>query len=199
VSLIHPPPNWGKTNVTKKQKRGKLVDMRNFTHVHRLTGEEQARLAQGTKSKSGFTVRRSHILLLSAEGYKPQAIAARLHCGEQTARRVIHAFEREGLACLQEKSRRPHHDYRVFDAAGLRRLEAIIHQSPRDFGLPTSLWTLPLLAKVCFQEKIVARPISYETVRRGLLKLGIDWRRARQRITSHDPHYERKKASAALD
>jgi transposase len=185
--------------VTKNTKRDKLVDMRNFTHVHPLTSDEQAALVQGTKSKSGFTVRRSHIVLLSAEGYKPQAIAARLHCGEQTVRRVIHAFEREGVACLQEKSRRPHHDYRVFDEAGLKRLEEIIHQSPRDFGLPTSLWTLPLLAKVCCQEKVVARPISYETVRRGLLKVGIDWRRARQRITSHDPHYARKKASAAVD
>lgn len=171
------------------------MDMRNFTHVHPLTSEERAALVQGTKLKSGFTVRRSHILLLSAEGYKPQDIARRLHCGQQTARTVIHAFEREGVACLQEKSRRPHQDYRAFDEAGLKRLEEIIHQSPRDFGLATSLWTLPLLAKVCFQEKIVARPISYETVRRGLLKLGIDWRRARQHITSHDPHYERKKAS----
>jgi transposase len=122
--------------------------MRNFTHVHLLSNEERDALIQGTKSKSGFTVRRSHILLLSAEGCKPQEIAARLHCGDQTARTVIRAFEQEGLACLAEKSHRPHRDYRAFDEAGLKRLEAIVHQSPRDFGLPTSLWTLPLLAQV---------------------------------------------------
>lgn len=170
------------------------MDMRNFTHVHPLSKQERAALIHGTKSKSGFTVRRSHILLLSAEGCKPQEISERLHCGTQTVRTVIHAFEREGLACLEQKSRRPHHDHRAFDEAGLKRLEEIVHQSPRDFGLTTSLWTLPLLAQVCFQQHIVAHPISYETVRRGLLKLGIDWRRARQHITSHDPHYERKKA-----
>lgn len=170
------------------------MNMRNFTHVHPLSNEERAALIQATKSKSGFTVRRSHIVLLSAEGRKPQEIAEGLHCGNQTVRTVIHAFEREGLACLEEKSHRPLRDYRAFDEAGLKRLEAIVHQSPRDFGLTTSLWTLPLLAQVCFQQQVVAHPISYETVRRGLLKLGIDWRRARQKITSHDPHYERKKA-----
>src|SRR5690606_4628954 len=98
--------------------------MRNFTHVHPLSNEERIALIQGTKSKSGFTVRRSHILLLSAEGRKPREISQQLHCGSQTVRTVIHAFEREGMACLEEKSRRPHHDHRAFDAAGLKRLEA---------------------------------------------------------------------------
>jgi transposase len=173
--------------------------MRKYTRVHELTKEEQAALVQGTKSSLGFTMRRSQILLASAEGQTPQQIAQRLHCGDQTVRNVIRAFEREGLRCLQEKSHRPQRDPSVFDAAGLQRLEEMIHHSPRDFGLATSLWTLPLLAQACFQEKIVARPISYEAVRRALLKLGINWRRARQKITSHDPHYERKKASSALD
>lgn len=177
-----------------------MVDnMRKYTRVHELTKEEQAALLQGAKSSSGFTMRRSHILLASAEGQTPQQIAQRLHCGDQTVRNVIRAFEREGIGCLQEKSHRPLHDPSVFDAAGLQRLEEMVHRSPRDFGLATSLWTLPLLAEVCFQEKIVVRPISYEAVRRGLLKLGINWRRARQRITSHDPQYERKKASSAVD
>jgi transposase len=176
-----------------------VVTMRKYRRVGELTKEEQEALVKGAKSSSGFTMRRSHILLASAEGQTPQQIGQRLHCGDQTVRNVIRAFEREGLGCLQEKSHRPQHDPSVFDAAGLQRLEEMIHRSPRDFGLATSLWTLPLLARVCFQEKIVARPISYEAVRRGLLKLGLDWRRARQHITSHDPHYERKKASAAVD
>ena len=169
--------------------------MRNYTRVHELNSEEHAALLKGVKSSSGFTLRRSQILLASAEGQTPQQIAQRLHCGDQTVRNVIRAFEQEGVGCLQEKSHRPHRDARAFDAAGLQRLEALVHRSPHDFGLPTSLWTLPLLAKVCFEQQIVARPISYETVRRGLLKLGINWRRARHHITSHDPHYVRKKAS----
>jgi transposase len=169
--------------------------MRNYTRVHELNPEERAALLKGAKASSGFTMRRSQILLASAEGQTPQQIAQRLHCGDQTVRNVIRAFEREGVRCLQEKSHRPHQTASAFDAAGLQQLEALIHRSPRDFGLTTSLWTLPLLAQVCFEQRLVARPISYETVRRGLLKLGIDWRRARHHITSRDPQYERKKAS----
>jgi hypothetical protein len=107
---------------------------------------------------------------------------------------VIQSFERAGLACLEEKSRRPHRDFRAFDAAGLKRLEAMVHRSPRDFGLATRLWTRPWLAPVGFQQPIVAPPIRDERVRRGWLQLGMDWRRARQQITRHDPHDESKKA-----
>ena len=173
--------------------------MRTFKRVHKLSEEEQRGLLQGTKSRSGFIMRRSHILLLSDEGLTPQQIAMRLHCGDQTVRNVIRAFEQEGLACLEEKSSRPHHDNSTFTAAGLQRLADLVHRSPRDFGGQSSLWSLAQLAQVCFQQGIVARPVSYETVRRALAKLGLDWRHARHHITSHDPQYERKKAASALD
>lgn len=173
--------------------------MTTFNRVHPLTTDERTTLLQGTKSKAGFSVRRSHILLLSDEGLTPQQIAERLHCCDQTVRNVIGAFEREGMGCLQEKSPRPQRDYHIFDRDGLEKLEALVHRSPRDFGQATSLWSLPLLAQVCVQEGIVARCISSETVRRALRKLGIAWKHARQRITSHDPRYETKKAATTLD
>jgi transposase len=176
-----------------------LIAMRKFTRVRHLTPEEQAALVRGTKSSAGFTLRRSQILLLSAAGQTPQQIAQQLQCGDQTVRNVIRAFEREGLACLQAKSRRPHHDPSTFDVHGLQRLAELVHRSPRDFGFQTSIWSLALLATVCFKQGIVARPVSYETIRRALLKLDINWQRARHRITSHDPHYERKKATAGVD
>ena len=173
--------------------------MRPFNQVRKLTEEEQQDLVRGTRSGSGFTMRRSHILLLSAEGLTPQQIAQRLHCGDQTVRNVIRAFEREGLGCLRQKSSRPHHDNSTFTAESMERLQALVHRSPRDFDGQSSLWSLAELARVCFQQGIVARPISYEAVRRALVKLGLNWRHARHHITSHDPQYERKKAASALD
>ncbi len=173
--------------------------MRKYTRVRQLTAEEQATLVKGAKSTAGFTVRRSHVLLLSAQGQSPQQIAHQLQCGDQTVRNVIRAFEREGLAGLQAKSRRPHHDPSTFDAHSLQQLAEMVHRSPRDFGLETSVWSLALLARVGFEQGLVARPVSYETIRRALLKLGIDWQRARHRITSHDPHDERKKATTGVD
>jgi transposase len=173
--------------------------MKTFNRVHFLTAEERAALVKGTKAKAGFTVRRSHSLLLSAEGYSPQHIARRLHGGDQTVRHVLRAFEREGGGCWREKSHRPHPDQRVFTPETLAQLEALVHRSPRDLGQPTSLWTLPLLAQVCFQQGRVARPIRDETVRRALIQLGIDWQPARQRLPSQDPHDEIKKPAAPLD
>lgn len=168
--------------------------MRPFTQIRPITEDERQALLKATRSRSGFAVRRSHILLLSADGLTPQQIAERLHCGDQTVRNGLRAFAVEGLQCLEQKSSRPHRDARVFDAEGLQRLEALLHQSPRAFGLETSQWTLKQLAAVCWQEQIVNRPITYETVRQGLRKLNIDWKQARHRITSHDPQYGAKKA-----
>ena len=173
--------------------------MRTFKRVRKLSEEEHQALLQGTKSRLGFTMRRSHILLLSAEGLTLRQIAQGLHCGDQTVRNVIRAFEGEGVGCLEEKSSRPHHDNSVFTAEGLQQLADIVHRSPRDYGGKSSLWLLAYLAQVCFEQGIVTRPISYETVRRALVKLGLDWQHARHHITSHDPHYERKKAAATLD
>jgi transposase len=173
--------------------------MRPITRIRSISEAERQTLLKGAKSPSGFTVRRSHILLLSAEGLTPQQIATRLHCGDQTVRNVVRAFAREGLSCLVQKSSRPHHDHRAFDAQGLQRLGDLLHQSPRKFGLDTSQWTLVQLADVCFRAGIVTRPISYETVRQGLHKLGIHWKQARRRITSHDPQYAAKKAARGAD
>lgn len=173
--------------------------MKTYKRVRELTEAEQQGLVKGSQSRSGFTVRRSHILLLSAEGWTPQRIAHHLHCGDQTVRNAIRAFETEGLECLREKSNRPHRDSSVFDAVGLKWLEEMVHRSPRDFGFETSQWTLEKLAQACFQAGLVPQPISYETVRQGLKKVGIDWKTARHRLTSTDPQYERKKVATTVD
>lgn len=169
--------------------------MKKPLQIRDLTTEEREALVKGMKSKSGFTLRRSHILLLNVEGKTARQIARQLHCGDQTVRNVIRAFEREGLTCLQEKSRRPLKDARVFDAEGLEQLKSIVHRSPRDFGKDTSIWTLELLADVCFEQQWVARPISYELVRRALKQVGVNWRTARHHITSNDPDYQVKKTT----
>ena len=67
---------------------------------------------------------------------------------------------------------------------------------PREFGKDTGLWTLPLAAEVCQAEGVTAGPVSGETVRATLARLGVKWQRAKRWIASPDPAYRRKKASA---
>jgi transposase len=166
-------------------------------HVRDLLHEEHAALQRGLRSVSAFTVRRCQILLMSAdERLTPRQIAQRLRYSDQCIRDAIRAFEEQGLDCLQEKSRARCDDQSAFDATGVERLKEIIRLPPRTFGYETSLWTLKLLAEVCFKEGLTERLVSPDTVSRALRRVGIAWRRAKHWIRSPDKYYAEKKSGA---
>ncbi len=164
--------------------------------VRPLSPEEHRALREGLRSPSAFTLRRCQIPLASAEGLKPSQIRARLGCASQTVRDAIRAFAAEGLDCLRAKSHRPRSARPTLDAGAAERLRAPLHRSPRDFGKPTSLWTLDLAAEVAFAEGLTPRMMSGESVRRALKRLGVGWRRAKTWITGPDSAYLRKKGRA---
>jgi len=161
--------------------------------VRPLTTEEQAGLEVGLRSSRGFTVRRCQMLLASVKGQSTTTIARTFRCNDQTVRNAIHDFHQRGLAALQPKSSRPHTTHEVFDAQGRERLRALLHQSPRNFGKDTSIWTLDLAAEVSVAVGIASRQVSGETIRNALTQLGVRWKRAKHWITSPDPDYVRKK------
>jgi hypothetical protein len=117
-------------------------------------------------------------------------------CGEQTVRNALHAFDAQGAAALVEGSSRPHTIHAAFDADGAERLRALVHRSPREFGHPSSVWTLALAAEVAFAEGLTATRVSDETIRATLARLGIRWRRAKHWISSPDPAYAQKNGAA---
>jgi transposase len=164
--------------------------------VRPLSADEHRAIRAGLRSTSAFTLRRCQVLAASAEGLKPSEIGARLGCSTQTVRNALRAFEAEGTARLQEKSHRPLSARPEIDDGGCERLRALLHRSPRDFGKPSSLWTLATAAEVAFAEGITARLVSHETIRQALKRLGVGWRRAKAWITSPDPAYLRKKTHA---
>jgi transposase len=164
--------------------------------VRPLSDAERNALKAGLRSSDAFTHRRSQILLASARGERPPAIARQLGCASQTVRNTIRAFNQRGLAALQEGSHRNHTIQVSLDEAGLEQLQALAHRSPRDFGHSTSLWTLELLADESARQGLTAHRVSDETIRRAILRLGSSWKRAKRWITSPDPEYERKKDAA---
>ena len=159
------------------------------------TGQRQTLLA-GLRSAAAFTARRSQILLASAEGKAPSAIAQELRCTSPTVRNAIHAFAREGLDCLNERSSRPHTAQPLLGPSRAESLKEVLRQRPRAFGKPTSLWTLDLVAEVCHAKGWTPHVVYGETIRQALKRLGIGWRRAKHWITSPDPAYARKKKPA---
>jgi hypothetical protein len=66
--------------------------MRQPIFVPSLSPAEHDALTQALRSKDAFTLRRAQILLASAHGHKPAAIAATYGCTDQTVRNVIHDF-----------------------------------------------------------------------------------------------------------
>jgi transposase len=160
------------------------------------TDSEQQVLAAGLRSADAFTLRRCQMILGSARGERVPAIARAVGRGEQAVRNAIHAFDAAGVATLTPGSARPHTIHPAFDAAGTAALRALLHRSPREFGHPTSLWTLELVAETACAEGITATRVSGETVRATLARLGIRWRRAKTWITSPDPAYTQKNSGA---
>ena len=164
--------------------------------VRSLTDGERASLRAGLRSGDAFTLRRARILLASAEGKTPRQVARQVGCVDQTVRNVIRAFEAEGLACLAQKSSAPKSRQPELDAAKRELLRSLLHTSPRQFGRERSLWTLNLVAEVCFERGLTKALVSDETIRDALRRMGVRWRRARDWITSPDPQYARKKRRA---
>ncbi len=169
--------------------------MRPPIFVRTLSDEERQALEQGLRSTDAFILRRCQILLASARGERAPRIAAYLGIDDQTVLDALHAFNADGLKALIKGSSRPKRTRLVFGPAAAERLRALLHRSPRDFGKPTSVWTLDLAAEVSVAEGIVATRVSGETIRTTLLRLGLSWERAKHWITSPDPAYERKRGS----
>jgi transposase len=172
---------------------GTLVGMRPPIFVRTLTDQERAAVEKGLRSPDAFVMRRCQILLASARGERAPRIAEHLGCDDQTVLDALHAFNASGLACLQKQSSRAQRTRLVFGPEPAERLRALLHRSPRDFGKPSSLWTLEWAAEVSCAQGLVPTRVSGETIRQTLLRLGSSWERAKHWITSPDPAYAQKK------
>ena len=170
--------------------------MRPPIFVRALSDAEHDHLKHGLRSADAFVLRRCQMLLASARGERAPHIAAQLGCDDQTVLDALHAFNTVGLAALTKGSSRPHRTRAAFSPDQAEHLRALAHRSPREFGLPTSIWTLDRLADVSCAQGLSATRVSDETIRQTLKRLGVRWKRAKHWITSSDPAYLRKKANA---
>ena len=167
--------------------------MKHPLYVRKMTKKEKQAMQAGIRSKDRFVIRRSQIVLASERGEKAIEIAKTLGCDDETVRNVIKGINQDGIAVLQEGSRRPHNTQAAFSTKSVEQLKEILHQSPRNFGKATSLWTLDLAAEVSYENELIKERVSGETIRATLNRFGMKWTRAKHWITSPDPDYERKK------
>ena len=173
-----------------------LDGMKPPLYVRAFTEAEQHAIEAARHSSEAFTVRRRQILLASARREPVPRIAHALGCNEQTVRNAIHAFDQHGVALDKGSTRPKTVPHAIFDARRCEQVRALLHQSPRSFGKPTSVWTLALAAEVSHEQGVTPRRVSDEAIRLALARLGVGWRRAKHWITSPDPAYARKKGDA---
>lgn len=178
--------------------RAGMVDwgMRSPVYVRARTDTEQAALLAGLRSPDAFFFRRCQILLASAQLRVPAEIATSLGCCSQTVRNIVHAFNAQGLAGLRRESSAPKTVVPLFDEARAEALRALLHRSPREFGFPTSIWTLQLAATAACRDGITPYQVSIETIRGACHVLQVSWRRAKHWVDSPDPAYEKKSGAA---
>ena len=171
--------------------------MRKPIFLRALTLDERLALVGGLRSPNRVTLRRCHILLASSRGQQARLIAEVRGCDDQTVRNVLHAFNPHGLAAVPPGAAAPHHTPpAVCDAPRRARRRAWLHQNPRTFGRPSSLWPLPLAAAVAYAEGMPSRHVSGEAMRLALRRLGVRGQRATQWLSSPAPAYAREKHSA---
>jgi transposase len=168
-------------------------------YVDSLSSNQRQRLESGLRSRDAFELRRCQILLASARGERPSQIAAHVGCTAQTVRNTIRAYRTDATGCFRARSSRPKRAAPVLDDVKRERLRAILHERPRAFGKKTSLWTLRLVAEVCFEQGVTSTQVGIDSIRRALKRMGVGWKRAKHWITSPDARYALKKSRATDD
>ena len=166
--------------------------------VRRIRAQQRKQLEAGLRSREAYIMRRCQIILASAREERASEIAWKVGCSAGTVRKTINGFNQHGLACLQRKSCRPKKLRTILDEAKRESLRALLHTSPRTWGKERSLWTLELAAEVCWEQGVTEQEVSIETIRQALMRLGVNWQRAKHWITSPDPQYALKKSSGTV-
>ena len=166
--------------------------------VRPLNTEEKVAIEASLHESNLCTVRRCQILLDSAEHQTPPQIATVLRCSTQTVRNTLHAFEQKGVACLPQGSSVPVTVAPVLNAEKRERLRALLHQTPRNFGKSSSVWTLQLLAEVCHEQGLSETQLSAPTILDAIVRLKVTWKRAKHWVVSPDPQYALKKTAGSV-
>lgn len=109
-----------------------------------------------------------HMVLLADEGRAMAEIAWLVRRGRDQVRKVLHRFQREGLAGLAPRK----HTGRPLGvtAAWLAELQRVIELDPRSVGVDSAVWTTRLLAD--YLAHVTGHRTGIEAVRVHLHRLG---------------------------
>jgi hypothetical protein len=163
--------------------------------IRHLTEGARAARGAGLRSPEACTARRCQIVRASAERQPPSALAQTVRGAPQTRRNALPALNARGLACVQRGSNVPSRVEPRLNAEKRAQVRAILHQRPRTFGQPASVWTRKRLAAVCHQQGVSDTPRSCPTRLDAIVRWGGRGPRAQHGIGRPDAADERQKTA----
>jgi transposase len=143
------------------------------------------------QAKDAIATRRAEIILGSAQGDTPPEIARRLFFTPDYVRKVIHAFNEEGLASLHARYHNGGAPKKVLPEHESELIELAMTPPPVT-GQPFTHWSLQALRDVAVERGLVP-PICIETVRQILKRHRFSLQRTKTWKQSSDPDFECKK------
>lgn len=160
--------------------------------ARRLTEDEGRRLQQIVRrgKHDSVRVRRALIIMASASGTPAPAIARLVAAHEDTVRDVIHAFNEQGLGCLDPKwaGGRP----RLISDDDVEFIIETAKTRPTKLGRPFTRWSIRKLAAHLAEHSDRKVQIGRERLRQLLHQRGITFQRTRTWKTSNDPDFDAK-------
>jgi putative transposase len=148
----------------------------------RLTQEERKVLLKAYRAGSDARIaRRAHVVLLRASGWTWEQIRSALFCSNDLITETMRWFTAGGVRAVLGQRIAPQPTPRWL----IKVLGWINNFTPQDFGYFRSRWSCETLANLLAWNQGVR--LSVETIRRGLHRLGLVWRRPRPILGPIDP------------
>jgi transposase len=150
-----------------------------------LTDEQRAELERVARHGQPAYVRTKALVLLNrAEGRTVSELARLFQVSRQAIYDCQRRYERAGIQSLWVQPGRGRKG-----RADPKEIERYVRQSPRNFGVARTRWTLQSLAAVVPS----LRGFSPFGVQKALARVGYRYKRGQPHVHSPDPQYEIKK------
>jgi transposase len=161
--------------------------------LRNLTAEERNELQRVARSRTEAVrrVERAQALIAYAEGVRVAEIAQRLRCSEPTIYALLHRFDEQGIAALDDAPRpgRPP----TYSETERGQLLVTAQTHPHQLGVSFGHWTLDRL--VVYAHEHLHIPISRSQLGEILQAEGLRWYQEKTYFTERpDPQFVEKRA-----
>ena len=153
-----------------------------------LSAEDRKTLLKSYRSGSDVrAARRAHIVLLLAEGWSYREVCSIAFASCDLVADCVRRFRRGGVKAVIE----PRNSAEQSVPSWLVKVVGwLTTKTPQDFGYFRRRWSCETLAEVLAWE--TGLRLSRETIRRGLQRMALVWRRPRPVVGLKDPDYANK-------